>query len=387
MIDHTMVSFHADSDKGCIRTNNEDTYICQPIWDEQHLLLAAIDGMGGYEGGEVAAQIARDTILQYLTERPNGERLQLLKEAVCEANNQIHKARVGNLSEMGCVASTALVEYDKGIVNLVHVGDTRLYQYQYATDQLIKISHDHSLIGYREEIGDLTEEEAMHHSMRSIIDRDLGSQFHNIEDRNFIEDQQFAFPPNSLLLLCSDGLCDMLLSNQIKDIVKLQDVSVPRRVEALIEAAKKAGGKDNVTVVLAEYRNQDIPISQPPVQTTPSQPPATPGQPLPTDPPAPDQAVPAPVQAPPAPRKRTKEEKEAKKKAKNQKIYRLFITTAVVMFLLGLSVGFLLGRCSSQNKKVEIPEQDTSFADTVHRDSDDTVNVALIDSSAKQNSL
>ncbi|MDE5639688.1 MAG: protein phosphatase 2C domain-containing protein, partial [Odoribacter sp.] len=83
------VRFYGNTDMGKIRTNNEDAYIAQHIWDEDHVLAVAIDGVGGYEGGEVAAALARKCIVEYLEKYPNGERLELLKQAVVSANNTI----------------------------------------------------------------------------------------------------------------------------------------------------------------------------------------------------------------------------------------------------------------------------------------------------------
>lgn len=247
------------TDVGCVRQNNEDTFICQSVWDDKHFLLAAIDGMGGYEGGEVAAAIARDTIINYLQQYPRGERIETLKNAVCAANNAIHDQQKGELSQMGCVATVALVECDKLVVNMVHVGDTRMYQQNLATGRFEKLSHDHSLVGYREEIGELSELEAMNHPQRSRIDRSLGDAHHEVADRNFLEAAQFQLLPNSMLLLCSDGLCDMITSDQMSSLLLAPNCTVQQRVSNLIDAAKKAGGKDNVTVVLFEYLEEAKP--------------------------------------------------------------------------------------------------------------------------------
>jgi hypothetical protein len=135
---------------------------------------------------------------------------------------------------------------------MAHVGDTRLYQY--ANGTLTKLSHDHSLVGYREEIGELTEEEAMKHPQRNVIGRDVGSSLLEGNGGNHIEAETFPLIPNSFLMLCSDGLCDMLTSEQMKVELR-KEVPVNKRVELLIRAANKAGGRDNITVVMVEYGN------------------------------------------------------------------------------------------------------------------------------------
>jgi len=125
------ISYTGKSDQGKQRTNNEDANIAQIIWDVNHVLGVAIDGVGGYDGGERAAEIAKENIVAYLRRHPNGERLDLLKQAVVEANNKIEDERQTKkkFPNMACVLTACLVEVEKKRINMVHVGDTRLYQY------------------------------------------------------------------------------------------------------------------------------------------------------------------------------------------------------------------------------------------------------------------
>jgi serine/threonine protein phosphatase PrpC len=248
-------SFYGNTDPGKLRTNNEDAFIAQAIWDNNHVLAVAIDGVGGYDGGEVAAEIARKTIVEYLEKYPNGERLDLLKQAVVEANNEIYKERKIQMqfANMSCVLTACLVETEKQQINMVHVGDTRLYQYH--RNELKKLSHDHSLVGYREEIGDLTEDEAMNHPQRNIISKDVGSEILQVNS-DYIESKIFPLRANSSLLLCSDGLCDMLKSAEMLEVLQ-QNIPLNEKVQGLIDYANKKGGKDNVTVVLIEYTSDE----------------------------------------------------------------------------------------------------------------------------------
>ena len=250
------ITFFGNTNMGMIRTNNEDAFVVQNIWDEDHILAVAIDGVGGYEGGEVAAALARDNIVEYLSKYSNGERVELLKQAVIYANNVIFEERKKdlNLANMSCVLTAVLVEVKQERINMAHVGDTRLYQF--ADGQIHKLSHDHSLVGYREEIGELTEEEAMRHPQRNIIGRDVGSQFLEGDCNNYVETATFPLNHRSTLLLCSDGLCDMVMSMQMADVLST-DLDVEQKANALIAAANKAGGKDNVTVVLVDINFPD----------------------------------------------------------------------------------------------------------------------------------
>ncbi|MDR0834584.1 MAG: protein phosphatase 2C domain-containing protein [Candidatus Symbiothrix sp.] len=255
------ISFGGKTDQGEIRTNNEDAFVVQKIWDNNHILAVVIDGVGGYEGGEVAADIAQKAIVNYLKAYPNGERIELLKQAVIEANNKIFAERAiqTQFSTMSCVLTACLVEVARKQINMVHVGDTRLYQYWH--NKLTKLSHDHSLVGYREEVGDLSEDEAMNHPQRNVINRDLGSNFHEVHDEDFLEAAIFPLQPNSILVLCSDGLSDMLKSLEIVSVLK-QKITLKEKVQELIDCANRKGGQDNITVVLVEYQsNEPSPVT------------------------------------------------------------------------------------------------------------------------------
>lgn len=245
------ITFFGNTDMGQIRSNNEDAFIAQYIWDEKHILAVAIDGVGGYEGGEIAASLAQKCIVEYLESYSNGERLDLLKQAVIFANNRIYSERksLPQYSSMSCVLTAVLVETENKRINMAHIGDTRLYQF--ADGKIVKLSHDHSLIGFREEIGELTEEEAMKHPQRNVISRDVGSQFLESSGDDYIEVNSFPLMSNSILLLCSDGLCDMITSEQMRTELE-KEIPVKEKVDNLIKEANKAGGKDNVTVVLVE---------------------------------------------------------------------------------------------------------------------------------------
>ena len=251
------VAFFGQTDTGRVRTNNEDAFVVRYLWDEQHVLAVVIDGLGGYEGGEIAAGIARTEVEAYLERYPDGERVQLLKQAVVWANNRILEERRNRpeAPRMGCVLTAVLVELGERRVNMAHVGDTRLYQY--VEGRLGKLSHDMSLVGYQEEKGFLTEEEAMNHPQRNLIDRDLGSCSLDAADEEYIETAVFPLLPDSQLLLCSDGLCDMVTSARMAEVLAGQ-ATVEQKVATLVEAANAAGGKDNVTVVLLQFSNGGV---------------------------------------------------------------------------------------------------------------------------------
>lgn len=244
-------NFFGETNQGKVRTNNEDTYICQKIWDGNHILCAAIDGLGGYEGGEIAAELARTTIIKHLEDFASKKIGELLKSALIDANNEIirqHKARP-KVSLMGCVASVGIIDLSQGIITIAHVGDSRIYQF--VNGELKKLTHDHSLVGYREETGELSEEDAMKHPKRNVIDKYLGEQHLDFNSESYIEISVWPIIGDSQYLFCSDGLTDLVDSRTITETLS-SDLSIEDKVRRLITEANDAGGKDNITVVIAD---------------------------------------------------------------------------------------------------------------------------------------
>ena len=240
----------AASDPGKRRKNNEDRYYVDP----DRGIYAVIDGVGGHAAGETAAAVAVDVIRERL-ERQTGTPEERLREAITLANNEIlrlSRSRV-EWTGMACVLTVALVEDD--IVTVGHVGDSRLYLLR--PGEIRKVTHDHSPVGEREDRGEIGEDEAMRHSRRNEIYRDVGSAEKEPDDPAFIEIETFPMPPDGLLLLCSDGLTDLVSSTAIRAGVERYAPDFDGAINALIGAANAAGGKDNITVVIVagpEYK-------------------------------------------------------------------------------------------------------------------------------------
>ena len=233
------------SDPGRIRDNNEDL----PLVDAARGVYGVIDGVGGSAAGEVAAAVAREVILHRLS-RPLGTPAERVREAIALANNEIFKRseRAPELRGMTCVVTLAIVSGDRLAIG--HVGDSRLYTL--GPQGLRKLTHDHSPIGEREDAGEITEGEAMRHPRRNELFRDVGGALHDKDDDDFVEVIDCGWEPEHALLLCTDGLSDMVPSATIERILMRHAGSPQRVVDALIDAANDAGGRDNVTVVYAE---------------------------------------------------------------------------------------------------------------------------------------
>jgi serine/threonine protein phosphatase PrpC len=247
----TTISISGNTHPGMRRTENEDTYTCRQLWTPDKALLVVVDGVGGYAGGKRAAAIARESIDQYM-KTPKGDTLTMLREAVIFANNRIAEERAQDpkYSEMCCVLTAAVADAGAGAVYFVHVGDTRLYRYRKGALQ--KLTKDHSFVGLREDAGEITEREAMSHPQRNQILREVGSTIHRIDDDDFMQYGQEELLPGDGLLLCSDGLTDMVTAKQIAEILATS-AALNTKVTNIIGLANEAGGHDNITVVLLKY--------------------------------------------------------------------------------------------------------------------------------------
>ncbi|MDE7427087.1 MAG: protein phosphatase 2C domain-containing protein [Muribaculaceae bacterium] len=262
------IDFYGATDVGSVRSNNEDAFLATYVDDESAVLCVAIDGIGGYEGGEVAAEIARNTIMDFLAEVQEGNHALRLRSAVAAANNAIVDRRQAEprLSSMGCVLTAGLLDLKSGTLTMAHVGDSRLYRYQNGV--LTKLSHDHSVVGYMEDQGTITEAEAMAHPQRNMISRSLGEEYHYPDDAHFIESAIFPITGSCKFVFCSDGLSDVLNSKLISAELK-EGRSAADCADALIAATLEHGAKDNVTVVIlnVETASESSLLSQEPVKT------------------------------------------------------------------------------------------------------------------------
>ena len=233
------------TDTGRQRDVNEDRFYC----DAARGLFIVIDGVGGQAAGGKAADVALSTLRKRL-EREMGPVAQRVREAITNANNEIYRL-AGTRPEwngMACVLTVAVI--DNGSVTIGHVGDTRLYKLR--NHGLEKITRDHSPVGEREDSKELSELQAMRHPRRNEVYRDVGSEPHEPTDPEFIDIEEIPFEPDSALLLCSDGLSDLVESATIANVID-QSVGDPEPVaQTLIAAANAAGGKDNITVVYVE---------------------------------------------------------------------------------------------------------------------------------------
>ena len=230
------------SHAGLQRGENQDRFHL----DLARGLFIVIDGVGGHAAGSRAADVALST-LRCRLERETGPVDDRIREAITMANNEIHRVAASRPEWLGmaCVLTVAVVR--DGVATVGHVGDARLYKLRHG--QIEKITRDHSPVGEREDAGEIGELEAMRHPRRNEVYRDVGSEPHASGDADFIEIDTVPFERDAALLLCSDGLSDLVASDAIARVVERHAGDPNAAVRALVSAANQAGGKDNVTAV------------------------------------------------------------------------------------------------------------------------------------------
>ncbi|ABD01926.1 PP2C family protein-serine/threonine phosphatase [Synechococcus sp. JA-2-3B'a(2-13)] len=231
------------TDPGKIRSSNQDAYYCDP--EGRYFIVA--DGMGGHAAGATASLLAVETIREYLDRGwKNVPAPRLLSEAVEAANSAILKDQRENpeRADMGTTVVVAMVD-PKGNCWSAHIGDSRLYRLR--GSEMQQMTEDHTLVARSIRLGELTYEQARIHPWRHILERCLGRP-----DAGPPSVQPITVYPGDRLLLCSDGLTEELDDEVIIEYC-LQVEDLEQLPLKLIEAAKERGGRDNITVVIAEY--------------------------------------------------------------------------------------------------------------------------------------
>lgn len=230
-----MPSYGSRTDIGLVRDHNEDSLVVQPP------LFAVADGMGGHAAGEVASEIAVQTLAEFAPVTADGDEL---ARAIIKANRAVIEAALdGRGSEgMGTTVTAAIVDGER--LSIGQVGDSRAYLLHAGCLQ--RITRDHSLMAEYIESGRITEEEARTHPKRSIITRALGSDPNTLPD---IYDMNVS--AGDRLLLCSDGLSGMIRDSEIEHT--LATVRDPQKCAGiLVRQAIDAGGNDNITAIVVD---------------------------------------------------------------------------------------------------------------------------------------
>ncbi|MBL8330456.1 MAG: Stp1/IreP family PP2C-type Ser/Thr phosphatase [Rubrivivax sp.] len=239
--------FSSAIDTGRARTNNEDAVVI----DERHGLAVLADGMGGYNAGEVASNMATSFVAAELGRwlgdaaepASNADLRRAMEICVDNANRAIFNSANSNPSYAGMGTTLVVAVFREAQLVLGHVGDSRAYRLR--GSKLVQMTRDHSLLQEQLDAGLITPEQALYATHKNLVTRAVG-----VEDTVLLEVHTHEVLPGDVYLLCSDGLSDMLHDHEIALLLSNQP-SLQAASLALVDAANAAGGRDNISVILA----------------------------------------------------------------------------------------------------------------------------------------
>ncbi len=233
------VNWHGVTDRGLVREQNEDYFLLLDLGDRK--LLAAADGMGGHDAGEVASRIALDSVCSVVRQesRGIGDELLLVERAVQEANRAVRNEGARRGSDMGTTVSIALIVDDQAYV--ANVGDSRVYWIE--NGSISQITVDHSLVAKLVEAGKVSKEEARNHPRANLLYRTIGS-----DESVKVDTFRVQLKKGGALLLCTDGLWGEVPDEDIHRVFA-GEREAAAACTRLVTRAKASGGRDNITAV------------------------------------------------------------------------------------------------------------------------------------------
>jgi len=237
------------SDAGRVRKHNEDAYHV----DVDLGLFLVSDGIGGAHAGALASEIVVKILPQMIDERisklekPSSKEIKLsLCEAIVELSQQLHSKSRDQIGLKGMGATVVLALIKRRLAYIAHMGDSRAYIFR--DNQLKQLTEDHSIVGILLRHGDITPEEAKEHPAKGRLSRYVG-----MDGEVYPEVRSMAIKKEERLLLCSDGLSGMLNDKNIAELL-IMHPDPQAACEALVDAANFAGGEDNITVVIVDWK-------------------------------------------------------------------------------------------------------------------------------------
>ena len=230
------------TDPGQVRDHNEDSVIIVKNAAGE-ILMAVADGMGGHKGGEIASSIAITHIGKRFVDTSSvgnkEDAINFLKEIVSEANMLLYKYTENNPESVGMGTTIVMALLTKELLLFGNIGDSSGFVIK--DKKLYKITNDHTLVNLLVKSGEITEEEAKDHPRKNVLMRALGANI-SVEMDVFDVERDV-----SGILLCSDGLTNMLDNNQIETVLN-SDIDIDAKVQKLINKANNRGGTDNISV-------------------------------------------------------------------------------------------------------------------------------------------
>lgn len=224
------------TDVGKMRENNEDFYMIHP---SQRLFVIA-DGMGGYHAGEIAAEIAAKSIVSAFESDGHGAFEKEAMRLLNTANEEIMTYVKDHPDCRGMGTTVVMVAIFGDALWVVNVGDSRCYGLE--DGKLVQLTEDHSLVAELVKMGSISAEEAERHPDRNIVTSALG-----VDQKFDVFIKSFELKSFSHLLLCSDGLSNMVSARKIESVLK--ELPIEEVPTHLVSLANQFGGKDNITVI------------------------------------------------------------------------------------------------------------------------------------------
>ncbi|MEN6586709.1 MAG: Stp1/IreP family PP2C-type Ser/Thr phosphatase [Sulfuricella sp.] len=244
--------FAGSSDIGRVRQGNEDAI----AWDETLGLALLADGMGGYEGGEVASNLAASTVLEAFRQplAPHWREAEWTKNisdpvlklyaAVSQANQTVYEAAQQQPEHQGMGTTLLAAYFHENRVTLAHIGDSRIFLWRNQTLSLLTV--DHTVIQQQIDNGEITREEAPYSEHRGILTRALG-----VDPVVEVDMREVASQSGDIFLLCSDGCYDMLTYDEMAAILDANRDDAHEVARLLVHKANENGGFDNISAVVA----------------------------------------------------------------------------------------------------------------------------------------
>lgn len=242
------------SDVGCVRVNNEDAArFVRPatalIRTTKGFLAIVADGMGGHAAGEIASQLAVETVAKTYYQREESPEESLFF-ALTKANRSIWQTASKNTRYRGMGTTCTTIAVCEDQLFLAHVGDSRAYILK--NGQLLPLSNDHTYVQSLVQQGIITRAEAEKHPERNVLTRAMGT--HNKVEID-VQALPQVFENDDRLLLCTDGLYDYLNNDEIAQLLMIPLLN--EAAHQLVELAKQRGGHDNITVLLVERMSNE----------------------------------------------------------------------------------------------------------------------------------
>ena len=239
------------TDVGKTRLMNQDYvyYSTKPVGNLPNLFILA-DGMGGHKAGDMASRYTVETMVKLVSDSDENDPISILNSAIQQVNTDILRKAQESEDYNGMGTTLVVSCIRDSILHVANVGDSRLYV---IGEKIQQITRDHSLVQEMVRMGELDPEQARKHPKKNIITRALGAE--KTVDIDFFD---LKLEPGDVVLMCSDGLSNMVEDSQLREIISDTSTDLDEKGRILIREANRNGGKDNIAIVLVEPFTDEV---------------------------------------------------------------------------------------------------------------------------------